>query len=201
VPKPRSRKTSVIAAALVLCAGASGCASYASRHPITGDNASQILLSDSSQVRVRSAQSRVFDTTDRIAMMAAVVATLQDLGFQVELLDEVLGIISAKQFLPLATTPAQRGVAYMLYDEETLVVLQKSYRSWAPFFRRSDLVRLTVTVRTRNQKQLIVRAAAQRWLQPVEEPAAYQRFYAALEQSLFIKRLGGGSSASAGGGG
>jgi len=185
------RKRMLLVAVLALCGVAVGC-SYGTRHPITRDNRSQILLSDSSQVQVRNAQSRVFDTTDRVGMMAAIVATLQDLGFQVELLDEVLGIISAKQFLPLATEPDERGAAYMLYDEETLVVLQKSYHSWAPFYRRSDLVRLTVTVRQRNEKQLIVRAAAQHWLRPVEDPAPYQRFYAALEKSLFANRLGGG---------
>jgi len=68
--------------------------------------------------------------------------------------------------------------------------MQKSFRTFGPFFRRSDLVRLTVSVRKRNEKQLIVRAAAQHFLRPVEKAKPYQRFYAALEQTLFIKRIG-----------
>jgi hypothetical protein len=74
---------------------------------------------------------------------------------------------------------------YLLYDDESLVVFNRSYRTWGPFFRRSDLVRMTVTVRNRNAEQLIVRASAQYYLRPVEEPEAYQKFYAALNQALF----------------
>ena len=78
---------------------------------------------------------------------------------------------------------------YLLYDEESLVVFNRSYRTWGPFQRRSDLVRLTVTVRSRNAEQLIVRASAQYYLRPVEDAESYQRFYAALEQALFTERM------------
>ncbi|MDH3198539.1 MAG: hypothetical protein OEO21_09905, partial [Candidatus Krumholzibacteria bacterium] len=40
---------------------------------------SQILMSNSSQVRLRSIQSRVFDTTDRFKIMHAAIAAMQDL--------------------------------------------------------------------------------------------------------------------------
>ena len=166
-----------------------GCTSYGVRHEIQGDNRGQILRSEASQVRVRNAQSRVFDTTDKTQMMQAIVATFQDLGFQVEVLDEKLGIISGKQFLS-KERPRSGGLpTYLLYDEESLVVFNRVYRTWGPFKRRSDLIRLTVTVRKRNEQQLIVRSSAQYYLRPVEEPAAYQRFYAALEKSLFNERL------------
>lgn len=68
-------------------------------------------------------------------------------------------------------------------------MFNRVYRSWGPFQARSDLVRLTVTVRQRNVEQLIVRASAQYYLRPVEEPEAYQKFYAALEKALFAQRL------------
>jgi activator of HSP90 ATPase len=164
------------------------------KHGVQWDSKNQIWLSEASQVQVRNAQSRVFDTTDRVAMLKAVVSTLQDLGFQIEVLDETLGLVSAKQFLPLTTKAEDRNATYMLYDEESLVVFQKSFNTWEPFFRRSDLVRLTVSVRKRNQQQLIVRAAAQHFLRPVENPEPYQRFYAALEQTLFAERIEGSGS-------
>jgi hypothetical protein len=47
---------------------------------------------------------------------------------------------------------------YYLYDEEALVAFTRSYRRWGPFWHRADLVRLTVTVRARNEKELLVRA-------------------------------------------
>ncbi len=165
-----------------------GCG-YHERHELMSDSTNQIWLSEESQVKVRNAQSRVFDTTDKIAMLEAIVATLQDIGFQIEVLDETLGIVSAKRFLDLERPADALLPTYLLYDEESLVVMNRNYRSWGPFQRRSDLVRLTVTVRPRNEVQLIVRASAQYYLRPVEEPEAYQPFYAALEKTLLAERM------------
>jgi hypothetical protein len=69
------------------------------------------------------------------------------------------------------------------------VVFDRSYRTWGPFERRSDLVRLTPTVRSRNAERVIVRASAQYYLRPVEVPEAYRAFCAALEHALFSERV------------
>jgi hypothetical protein len=168
-----------------------GCVSYGMRHEIQSNSQDQIWLSEQSQVRVRNAQSRVFDTTDKREMLEAVVSTFQDLGFQIEVLDEVLGIITGKKFLD-AERPGTSGLpTYLLYDDESLVIFNRSFRTWGPFYRRSDLVRLTVTIRNRNDEQLIVRASAQYYLRPVESADAYQKFYAALQQALFTERMFG----------
>jgi len=159
------------------------------RHVIQSDSRSQIWLSEKSQVKVRNAQSRVFDTKDKRLMLEGVVATLQDLGFQIEVLDETLGIVSGKKFLDAERPDSSELPTYLLYDEESLVIFNRSYRTWGPFYRRSDLVRLTVTIRSRNAEQLIVRASAQYYLRPVEDPEAYQKFYAALEQALLSERM------------
>ena len=166
-----------------------GCVTYGMRHEIQGDSQDQIWLSEQSQVRVRNAQSRVFDTTDKREMLEAVISTFQDLGFQIEVLDETLGIITGKKFLD-AERPGTSGLpTYLLYDDESLVIFNRSFRTWGPFYRRSDLVRLTVTIRNRNDEQLIVRASAQYYLRPVESADAYQKFYAALQQALFTERM------------
>jgi hypothetical protein len=47
-------------------------------------------------------------------------------------------------------------------------------------------VTLTVTVAPRGRTQVIVRANAQRGMSPVEDPEAYQRFFAALEKAMFL---------------
>jgi len=99
-----------------------GCVNYAGfhgNHEIQGDSSSQIWLSEVSQVKVRNAQSRVFDTTDRVLMMQAIVGTLQDLGFQLEVLDEKLGIVSAKKFLSEERPSGAGLVSYLMYDEVT----------------------------------------------------------------------------------
>ena len=47
-------------------------------------------------------------------------------------------------------------------------------------------VTLTVTVASRGRTQVVVRANAQRGMSPVEDPEAYQRFFAALEKAMFL---------------
>ncbi len=177
---------------LALALVGSGCATYVGRHEIQWDSRDQLWLSEASQVRVRNAQSRVFETTDERRMLRAVVATLQDLDFQIEVLDDVLGIVSAKKFLSAERPAEGQLTSYLAYDEESLVLFNRAYRSWGPFWRRSDLVRLTVTVRRRNAGQLIVRASAQHYLRPVEDAEAYQSFYASLERALFEERAAEG---------
>lgn len=47
-------------------------------------------------------------------------------------------------------------------------------------------LRITVTVRPRGTKQLLVRANAQYNLRAVEDPALYQDFFTSLEKSMFL---------------
>ena len=105
-----SRRLLRVAACGLLAIAASGCFGYQARHVIQSDSSTQIWLSEKSQVRLRSAQSRVFEDTDKRQMLEAVVATLQDLGFQIEVLDETLGIVTAKKFLD-AERPGTSGLA------------------------------------------------------------------------------------------
>jgi len=171
-----------------LCLLLQGCPSpYEWRHQDQWDSREQIWLSEESQVKLRAAQSRVFQTTDRRRTIEAIVATMQDLGFMVEVLDEEIGIISGKRFEPLERSSIGTDPSYHLYDDHSLLIFTKSYHTWGPFWHRSDLVRLTVTVRKRNETQLVVRASAQYYLRAVEDPVPYQKFFRTLEQTLFLQ--------------
>jgi len=163
-----------------------GCSSYEWRHENQWESRDQIWLSEASQVKVRAAQSRVFDTTDRLKTIQAVVSACQDLGFAVEVLDETLGIVSAKKFDDYESSRL-RDASYHLYRDDGLLILTRQFRSWGPFYHRSNLVRLTVTVRPRGTTQLVVRASAQYYLKAVESPEPYQQFFRTLEQALFIQ--------------
>ncbi|MFA5039100.1 MAG: hypothetical protein WC732_05405 [Candidatus Omnitrophota bacterium] len=48
------------------------------------------------------------------------------------------------------------------------------------------VVTMTVTVRTRGEKQLLVRANAQHGIKSVEDAATYQDFFTTLEKALFL---------------
>ena len=171
-----------------LCLLLQGCPTpYEWRHQDQWDSREQIWLSEQSQVKLRAAQSRVFDTTDRQRTLEAIVDTMQDLGFMVEVLDEDLGIVSGKKLEPIEGPGLGTDPFYHLYDDQSLLIFTKAYRTWGPFWHRSDLVRLTITVRKRNEAQLVVRASAQYYLRAIEDPAPYQKFFRTLEQALFLQ--------------
>jgi hypothetical protein len=49
------------------------------------------------------------------------------------------------------------------------------------------VLRITVSVRSRGDKQMIVRSNAQYNLQTVEDPEPYQQFFTALSKALFLE--------------
>ena len=53
-----------------------------------------ILETSESQVKLRSMQSRVYDTADRNRLLRTIIATLQDLGFVIDDADKDLGTVS-----------------------------------------------------------------------------------------------------------
>jgi len=181
---------SAVGAALLCTLLIHGCAPYESRHQNQWNSREQIWLSETSQLKVRAAQTRVFDTSDRRRMFEAIISTMQDLDFNVEVLDEELGIISGKKFIEIEQ-PYGTDPSYLLYRPDALLLLTRNFHTWGPFHHRSNLVRFTATIRSRGDSQLIVRASAQFYLQAVEEPGPYQQFFRALEQTVFLQGQSG----------
>ena len=58
----------------------------------------QVLEAEESQVKLRSIQSRAFDTADKEKTMRTVIATLQDLDFLIENADLMLGTVTGEKF-------------------------------------------------------------------------------------------------------
>lgn len=80
------KKTLIIVFVLLLAALVMGCTPKNSR----------ILDADGeSQVKMRSIQTRFFETDDKTTTMRSVLATLQDLGFIIDKADLQLGTVSA----------------------------------------------------------------------------------------------------------
>jgi len=166
---------------------ASGCLAYEIPAEIQWESKDQIWLLEESQVQLRAVQTRMFDTYDRARIFGAVISTLQDLDLQVDVVDEELGVISAKKLVPSDWAGWSHDRWYYLYDEEELLIFTKNNRSWGAFAHRNDLLRVTVTIRSRSEKQLIVRASAQFYLQAIKDPEPYQKFFRSLEQALFLE--------------
>lgn len=115
-----------------------------------------VLTSPESQLKLRSIQSRAYDTVDRQNVLRNVIATLQDLEFMIEAADAALGTVTARKFLLPRGTPLGQELM------------------------------LTVTVRPRGERQMLVRLNAEFNRRAVEDPEVYQRFFTALGKSLFL---------------
>jgi hypothetical protein len=79
----------------------------------------RLLDSDAvSQVQIRSIQSRVFDTTDRVKTLRTIMATLQDLGFVIDEANETLGTVTATKLdryeLRMTVSVRPRGETQLL---------------------------------------------------------------------------------------
>jgi len=78
----------------------------------------QVLATGESQVKLRSIQTRAFDTTDKNKMLRTVIATLQDLGFIIDKADANLGTVSATKLdrynLKITVTVRERGETQLL---------------------------------------------------------------------------------------
>ena len=116
----------------------------------------RLLDMDTSQVQLRSIQSRAFNTTDKEKTMRAIIATLQDLGFMLDRADYTLGVVAAS-------------------------------RQRSDVLRAPGSLRMTVTVRSRGETQLIIRANVEYQLNPVTEPKPYQNFFNSLEKAMFLE--------------
>jgi len=78
-------KSKVVVLLILLSLSVAGCATTQER----------LFDSDSSQVQLRSMQTRTFDTRDKEKTLRTVISTLQDLGFVIDKADAVLGTVSA----------------------------------------------------------------------------------------------------------
>ena len=143
---PDKRRIGSVCAALATAVALAGCETPAS-------NAA--LMTSESQVKLRSIQSRAFDTMARQKTLRTVMATLQDLSFIIDDADAEVGTISGTKF-----GKTEMGRHYAL--------------------------RMTVSVRPRGEKQLLVRANALYGTQAVMEPGPYQDFFAALQKTMFL---------------
>jgi len=115
-----------------------------------GSTSKKAFETDESQVKLRSIQTRAFDTTDKKMMMQTVIGAMQDLDFVIQKADLTLGSVTGSKFLG------------------------------------KSAIKMTVIVRPRGEKQLLVRANAQYGIKTVEDSETYQDFFNTLGKALFL---------------
>lgn len=101
-------KNNAVLIMIVLSLLVTGCATTQQR----------LLDSDSSQVQLRSIQTRAFDTTDKEKTLRTIISTLQDLEFVIDKADATLGTVSATKLkyyaLRMTVTVRPRGETQLL---------------------------------------------------------------------------------------
>jgi hypothetical protein len=183
----RPHHLSFLRAALLLsaCVTCQGCIAQQWGAELQWNSHSQILMSERSQVRLRSIQSRVFDTTDKQRIMKAAVDVMQNMNFTIDVLDEELGLISGKKLYQSGGLWVN-DPTYYAYHTDELIIFNTTFRTWGPFEYREDLTRITVTVRPKETTRSLVRVSMQYNLRAEEDIALYRKFFTALEQSMFL---------------
>jgi len=58
----------------------------------------QLLATNESQVKLRSIQTRAFETTDKQKMLRTIISTLQDLDFVIDRADLLVGSVTGSKF-------------------------------------------------------------------------------------------------------
>jgi len=97
---------------LLIAASFQGCAmGTASRQELLG--------TDESQVKLRSIQTRAFDTNDKSKTLRAIISTMQDLDFVLDKADETVGTITGTKYhknrsLTVTVTVRPKGETQML---------------------------------------------------------------------------------------
>lgn len=69
-------------------------------------NPKEVLGGGDAQLKNRSMQTRMFETSDKRLVLRTVIATLQDTGFMIEQADATLGTVSARKFFLDRDAPA-----------------------------------------------------------------------------------------------
>ena len=140
----------------------------------------RILGNSESQMKLRSMQSRAFDSGDTVKTLKTVVATLQDLGFVVDKSDSTLGMASGTKQMYATSQPSM--LATMLGG----AAAAGRGAATGGGASKHGALRITVTVRARSETQLVVRANAEMDQQTISDPKQYQDFFVALEKAMFL---------------
>lgn len=106
-----SRFAKTFCVSTIVALSFAGCAGTASQRQLLGDN--------QNQVKLRSIQTRAFDTTDKEKMLRTVMSTLQDLSFVIQKADYELGSVTGTKFsrnvvLTMTVTVRPRGENQLL---------------------------------------------------------------------------------------
>lgn len=106
-------------AVILLMATLAGCANTSAR----------FLDSEEGQLKLRSMQTRAFETSDKDKLMRGVISSMQDLGFVVEKADPLTGTVSGTKF---ASGEVKLTVVVRPKDQQSMLVRANAQHGVTP---------------------------------------------------------------------
>ncbi|MGC8791494.1 MAG: hypothetical protein ACP5PO_08340 [Desulfurella sp.] len=137
------------------------------------------LAESVSTFKIRSYQTRTYDTTNTKMVLKAMVNALQDEGFVIKVLNTDMGLITAERTFQTINKAQQfwYGVQYG-YDVATIVEGNISVDQ----FGNQTKVRANFIKKVVNTKGGITK------VNQIEDPKLYQEFFAQAQKSIFIEK-------------
>ncbi len=165
--------------AVLLCAFLSACASKIPEDALK-------LTQDS--LERRQLQSRVYDTKDEAAILAASAAVLQDLGFNLDESETRLGVIVSSKRRGAMEAGQIAGAIVMgaLFGVRMSVDKEQKIRA-SLVTRPSGKRGKRMTVRITFQRMVWDTEGKISRVEPIDEPNIYQEFVIRLSKSVFLE--------------
>ena len=165
--------------AVLLCALLSACAD--------GIPKDALQLTQDSLER-RQLQSRVYDTKDEAAILAASAAVLQDLGFNLDESETRLGVIVSSKRRDAMEAGQVTGAIVMGLIFGAPMTVDKVQRILASLVTRpSGQGGERMTVRITFQRTVWNTEGKVSRVEPIDEPGIYQEFFTRLSKSVFLE--------------
>lgn len=155
-------------------------------------NVKEMMKIETSTAQERQLQIKRFNTVDNNKILLSSIATLQDLGFNIDEINKDFGLISASKTRDARETSIQVGIVF-------LALLSPSAAISAS--RQSDNIqeiKASVIISTNEKNKItFVRLTAQRIVknqegavnevETIKDKEMYQQFYEKLSKSVFLE--------------
>lgn len=162
----------------------------------TGGVPEQALRLEESTLEVRAVQTRKLDAPSENAILAAMVAVLQDMEFNIDRIEKPLGIISASKVSDADDRGEKRGLFFLdllcaagggsdcdnmstAKDEQRLILTMVAM----PSLERSGEYSVRVTM----QRIIFDKMDRVKIMERIATPEIYQQVFDNLRQALFIE--------------
>ncbi|MBX1886784.1 hypothetical protein [Campylobacter peloridis] len=155
-------------------------------------NVKEMMKVETSTAQERQLQIKKFHTADSNKILNSSIATLQDLGFNIDNINKDFGIVSASKIRDARETSTQAGIIFLALLSPSAAIAAS---------RQSDHIQeikaSVVVSSNKNNKTTFVRLTMQRVIknqegainevETIKDKEIYQQFYEKLSKSVFLE--------------